>query len=151
MRISPSDVQLTIPESSTSVLLGHQRWHWWVEMFETGDQTFLPFLEPEQRASLLVVARYLRALCRPGSDGIDPAEWPFFWVVLMDGFPPCERPRRGEVHLQRVANWLRNRYLVSHTCYGISHFNLICGPRRTSLNRSDEADMVVMATTRRYT
>ena len=68
-------------------------------MFETGDQTFLPLLKPEQQALLLVVTQYLRALCCPGLDGIDPAEWLSFWAVLMDRFPPCEHLRWGEVHL----------------------------------------------------
>nr|VWO99197.1 C6 zinc finger domain-containing protein [Ganoderma boninense] len=84
---STSIFQLTFPDSVEMVVWGHRRWDGWVQTFHTGDETLLPALLPYQRRALLTIAQFLRALCRRGADGIDLAEWPLFWAVLMDGFP----------------------------------------------------------------
>ncbi|KAI1782622.1 hypothetical protein LXA43DRAFT_1103666 [Ganoderma leucocontextum] len=109
-RREPTDTTLTFPGSAAMVLHDNHRWERWIEAFDTADATLLPSLLPEQRRSLLDLALFLRALCRQGPDGVDLGEWPFFWAVLMEGFPPPEHLRRGEVHLHRVCQWLRERY-----------------------------------------
>ncbi|PIL28516.1 hypothetical protein GSI_08554 [Ganoderma sinense ZZ0214-1] len=105
-----TDSTLDFPDSAEMVMAGRLRWEGWVRAFQTGDETLLPALLPDQRHSLLVIARFLRALCRQDADGIDIAEWPLFWSVFMDGFPPCQHVMRGEAHLERVSKWLKNRY-----------------------------------------
>ena len=124
------------------VLQGQPRWAGWIQAFECGDETLLPALLPEQRGCLLDLARFLCALCRPGSDGVELGEWPFFWVVLMDGFPPPEYLRRGEMHLQRVVQWLRERYPVStfESCLRIQVYILMQSLPSTCTKQRDDLE-----------
>ena len=56
--------------------------------------------------------------------GLSLAEWPFFWAVFVEDFPPRDSLRRGEVHLERVAQWLHDHYPVSH----VTHVLTSCYP-----------------------
>ncbi|KAI1783337.1 hypothetical protein LXA43DRAFT_1102667 [Ganoderma leucocontextum] len=106
----PTDTTLDFPSSAAAVLHGLHRWRQWVDVFETDVSIITPTLLPEQRRSLLDIARFLRAMATPGDEGLPIAEWPFFWAVFVEDFPPRDKLRRGEVHLERVVRWLRDRY-----------------------------------------
>ncbi|KAI1786184.1 hypothetical protein LXA43DRAFT_1065275 [Ganoderma leucocontextum] len=104
------DTTLMFPSTADAVVQDYHRWQRWITMLQSANEIALPTLLPQQRRSLLNIARFLRALATPGARGVSLSEWPLFWAILMDRFPPSEHLRRGEVHLLRVSRWLRDRY-----------------------------------------